>query len=521
MTPDTMEKDPAQTGFQVLENMATAYWTSQVLFTALELELFRHLEAGADTCGSLAEAAGCDPSALARLLEALKSLGLVDGPKDSGRRGQYWNSQVAALYLVPGKPEYMGEFFLYRQYMRPQWETLTQKVSARPPAPEGRTAQSDEALSYEERNFRYVRAMDTLVRQKAGEIAGLVKAERISGPILDAGGGAGALVRAVKEACGISEAQLFDIPEVIEAAARLYAEDKDWEGITRVAGDFRTHVFDGRFGLIILSNFLHAYGREEARELLGKAAGLLASDGLLLIHDYFPDQQGAVPHKGALYDLAMMLNTYNGACQEGRTLKDWCRQEGLAFCAMTPLSSDSAVILARQDRALCRMPDPIEAFAADLDIEAFIPISPAEVVTVPWARQKCRTGCPLYDKGLQCPPYGMDHHQTRELLDSYTRAYLVRATPPGKTFHNTLLSLEKKAFLEGRHKAFVMGAGPCTVCADCPPKDGACRFPHLARPSMEGSGIDVYTTAAHAGIPLKPVQERGQYVTYLGLLLVE
>jgi predicted metal-binding protein len=114
----------------------------------------------------------------------------------------------------------------------------------------------------------------------------------------------------------------------------------------------------------------------------------------------------------------------------------------------------------------------------------------------------------------------MDDTQTRRLLDSYSKAYLARGTPPGKSFYKDLLSLEKKAFLKGYHKTFVFGAGSCSVCEQCS-RDGICQYPHLARPSMEGSGIDVYTTARNAGLNLEPVQKKGEYVTYLGLILVE
>jgi len=502
------EKDPADTGFQLLEDLSTAYWYSQVLFTALELELFGYIQRGADSLEVLAREACCNRPELDRLLSAMTVLGLV------GRfEGRYFNSQAAARFLVPGGKEYMGEFFLYRKYMRPQWEALTHRVGAC-------LSKSAVALSYEERNFRYVRAMDTLARQKAPEIAALVSAQRIKGPILDAGGGAGSLSRTLVNSNNALKALLFDIPEVIKAGHRLYPDVRDWQGITPVAGDFRSHDFDSDFGTIILSNFLHAYGRQEARELLEKAVTLLSPDGLLVIHDYFPDQRGSAPQKGALYDLAMMLNTYNGACQEAGTLMNWCREAGLDVCALKELATDSAVILARREGCLCLEEDSLGRLAQALNLEAFVPIKPADVVTAVWAREKCRTGCVLYNKGLQCPPHGMNHEKTRALLNEYSRAFLVRGTPPGRSFHKNLLALEKQAFLDGFHKAFTLGAGPCPVCESCP-EDDICRFPHLARPSMEGSGIDVYTTAANAGIHLKPLWEKSQYVTYIGLLLVE
>lgn len=502
------DNDPADTGFQFLEDLSTAYWYSQVLFTALELELFRHMEQDNNTADDIAAAASCNPGELARLLTAMARTGLV-----LHRDGSYYNTQAASRFLVPGKPDYMGDFFLYRQYMRPQWDGLTQKVS--------KAAElSPEDLSYEERNLKYVAVMDTLVRQKAVEIQALLAAENISGTMVDIGGGAGSLVRAVQTAAAVDSALLFDIPEVIGAARRLYPRDRDWQGIEALGGDFRTHEFDRTFSLVCLSNFLHAYGPEEAKPLFFKAVSLLEPGGLLVIHDYFPDRRGAVPQKGALYDVCMMVNTFNGACHDAATVVQWCREAGMKTCSVNDLSTDTAVILAKREGKLARPHDPLESFAIELGFDNMVGISARDVVTVPWARQKCRFGCDRFGKGLQCPPHGMDHTQTRELLDAYSRIYLLRGAPPGNSFHKALLALEREAFLSGFHKAFVFGAGPCNVCPECP-EDGKCRNPKLARPSMEGSGIDVYATAENAGISLKPVTEKGQYVTYLGLLLVE
>jgi len=502
------DNDPAHTGFQFLEDLSTAYWYSQVLFTALELELFKFMEKGLCSADDLAEALTCAGGELVRLLKAMEGMGLV-----TSRKENFYNTQVSSLFLVPGKKDYMGNFFLYRQYMSPQWGKLTQKIS-------GKEKKQGHKLSYEDRTFRYLASTDTLVKQKAREIAGLLKSENITGPILDIGGGAGSMIRAIQESTEQSHAFLFDIPEVIEAARKIYPDENDWEGITLIEGDFRIHDFKDKFGLICLSNFLHAYGPDEAKELFLKSISLLDTDGLVLIHDYFPDRKGSAPQKGTLYDLNMMVNTFNGACHDSKTIIQWCRESGLNTFAIKDLATDTAVIIARQKGAIALPQNPLQDFGIELGFDDIIPVLPKDVVTAVWAREKCRFGCQRFGKGLQCPPWGMNHEKTRQLLDSYSKAFLVKGAPPGKNFHKALLSLEKKAFLDGFHKAFVFGAGPCLICPQCP-EDDKCKFPHLARPSMEGSGIDVYATASNAGVPLKPVKEKGQYVTYIGLLLVE
>jgi predicted metal-binding protein len=500
--------DPAHTDFQFLEDLSMAYWYSQVLFTALELELFRFMEKSFCSVEDLAKAAACNPDELLRLLKAMERIGLV-----TNQDGNFYNAQVASLFLVPGKKEYMGDFFLYRQYIRPQWEKLTQKIS-------NQAGKQSPYLSYEDRNIRYVTSMDTLIKQKAREIAGLLKSENINGPILDIGGGAGSLIRAIQKSTKQTYALLFDIPEVIEAAKKIYPDKYDWERITPIGGDFRTHAFEEKFALICLSNFLHAYGADEAKELFLKSISLLDKNGLILIHDYFPDRKGAAPRKGALYDLNMMLNTFNGVCHDSKVIIQWCREAGLETFAIKDLSTDTAVIMARQSGTIALPQNPLQDFALELGLDDMIPILPENITTAVWVREKCRFGCERFGMGLQCPPSGMDHEKTRQLLNSYTTAFLVRGAPPGKNFHQALLSLEKKAFLDGHHKAFVFGAGPCPVCPQCP-ENGQCRHPNLARPSMEGSGIDVYATASNAGLSLKPVKEKGLYVTYIGLLLVE
>ncbi len=321
-----------------LENMATAYWQSEVLFAALELELFARLEENG-VLDTLAAAADCRAAELERLLLALEALGLVEN-----RDGDWYNSKSARRYLVSGRESYLGDFLLYRRYLQAPWDKLSARV--------GRQQHSASLLSpeddYEKRTFYYVRAMDALARLKAPGIVEILAGFGWQGTILDIGGGSGALSRALLEGAEGGGALLYELPEVLRAAAALYPRPADWRGIETMSGDFRQQEFNKSFGLVLLGNFLHIYDRREAGTLLEKAAGLTAPGGLLLIHDYFPDAGGrAAAVKGRLYDINMMINTCNGRCHLSSELAALLPDD-FAPAITRDLPGDSSILISRR-----------------------------------------------------------------------------------------------------------------------------------------------------------------------------
>ena len=87
-------------------------------------------------------------------------------------------------------------------------------------------------------------------------------------------------------------------------------------------------------------------------------------------------------------------------------------------------------------------------------------------------------------------------------------------------FQRKALRAETLAFKAGYYKAFVFWAGPCSICPDCD-LTAPCNNHTHSRPSMEGSGIDVFATVKKAGESLKTLSERGEVIKYYALLLLE
>ncbi|MGQ9514385.1 MAG: DUF2284 domain-containing protein [Thermoproteota archaeon] len=150
------------------------------------------------------------------------------------------------------------------------------------------------------------------------------------------------------------------------------------------------------------------------------------------------------------------------------------------------------------------------------------PIKTKDVVTAEWVRLKCQFGCGGYNQNLTCPPFTPTPSTTRKILDEYEWALLLRFKHPSPTnIRQALSQLERKIFLSGYYKTFGFASGPCELCERCNVKEGICRKPDQARPSMEACGIDVYATARGAGFGINVVKTRDEAPTYYCLILVD
>jgi len=156
--------------------------------------------------------------------------------------------------------------------------------------------------------------------------------------------------------------------------------------------------------------------------------------------------------------------------------------------------------------------------------------------------------CYGYGSGAHCPPNTMKPDELKKHLENYqwgifftrslpTELLLKGATDKDRiaafqSIYKIVKSVESMAFYDGHYLAFGLGAGSCrrTFCGKhdtCSALEGkSCRFPLLARPSMEAVGIDVYRTTAEAGWDIFPIgtqasAEATPNAVLAGLVIVE
>ncbi|MBU2552360.1 MAG: hypothetical protein KKB20_28365 [Proteobacteria bacterium] len=80
---------------------------SLVIVAGLEMEVFDHLSEPVSPA-DLAERIGFNPANLARFLNALAAIGLIEH-----QDGLYWNRPLTQFLLATASPTYLGDWFLF------------------------------------------------------------------------------------------------------------------------------------------------------------------------------------------------------------------------------------------------------------------------------------------------------------------------------------------------------------------------------------------------------------------------
>jgi SAM-dependent methyltransferase len=340
------QSDPHADGPQYLEDLATGYWFSEVLFTAVSAGIFDQLDRGGMTAEQVAQRLGWAPPGVERFLQALCALGLLARDKE-----KFGNTALAADCLVRGKTGYQGDSILWRRHLKDSWGGLESCLQSG-----GRVSYlpDDAPDRLQQRVRSYIRAMDNVAREKARELlplfAGAFQGADPGLEILDVGAGSGAISAGFLEYFPAARATLLDLANVLAIAGEML----DARGLRERTTCCQANILepwpvpDGRYDLVLLSNVIHVYSEQELSGILTRAARCLKQNGYLVVHDFFP---GHDPAKAALLDLNMFINTYNGRLFPEQYLRECLSGDGLQVTGLIPLQSDTALVIASPDPA--------------------------------------------------------------------------------------------------------------------------------------------------------------------------
>ncbi|HEX2921222.1 MAG TPA: DUF2284 domain-containing protein [Bacteroidales bacterium] len=174
--------------------------------------------------------------------------------------------------------------------------------------------------------------------------------------------------------------------------------------------------------------------------------------------------------------------------------------------------------------------DEIESILAGSDLHDYRWIDPKEIIVAQWVRVKCAFGCSDYGLGA-CPPNTPSVQDCNKFFKEYQSGLIIRLNKYAdknkypsewsKDMTERLLDIERRIFLLGHHKAFLLNQTCCDSCKECPGNRVDCKDKKKSRPSPESFAIDVYQTVRNAGMDISVISENPSDINRIAILLIE
>jgi hypothetical protein len=249
------------------------------------------------TAGEVAAAAGTDPDATLRLLQAGTAVGLVS--EDASGRFALTD---AGNQFRPGTVGDLAGF-----WVTPTWKSvgeLTERVrtgrQVNPAEPGGFW---DFLGSHPEDTARFSRAMGYITSRLLAAMTAAGYRPPPSQRIIDVGGNRGTLLAWFLEAVPGATGVVFDRPESLAAAPGYLASAGVADRADLAAGSFLTEVPDG--DLHLLCQVLHNWDDDNVRLIAGNCARAARPGGWLVVIEYVLPT-GPEPAAGHMMDMIMM-----------------------------------------------------------------------------------------------------------------------------------------------------------------------------------------------------------------------
>jgi predicted O-methyltransferase YrrM len=238
--------------FKNLYNILMGQVRSKLLYTAIEFKVFNYLTE-VKPAVEVARLIGGEQVNTGFFLDGLVACGLLEKTN-----GLYKNGYEAEVFLVEGRPTYLGEFFIHNVHLFEAVHELPGLIKEGPPP---QSFQDD--LSSGEKwarsavyNANYERA--GVAQQLAAVICQLPEFGGFQ-KMLDLGGGPGIIGMAIVDRHPIMKGVVFDQPEVVKVCQAFIKEYELEDRMEVMGGDYMTDSIGENYDLVLAKATLNFY----------------------------------------------------------------------------------------------------------------------------------------------------------------------------------------------------------------------------------------------------------------------
>ena len=323
------------------------FWSSKVLLTAIELEVFTVLSGKSMTGEELGDKLGLHPRGIWDFFDTLVALRFLER-NGNGREALYGNTAETAHYLDKNSPAYIGGIFeMCNARLYKFWNDL---------GPALKTGQAQNEIKHSQKPlFEVLYADLPRLEQFMGAMAGLSRgnfmalAEKFDfskyRTLCDVGGATGLLSTLVAKRHPHIRCISFDLPTVEPIARKTIAREGFSDRIQTASGDFSSDPLP-KADVITMGMILHDWNLEKKKHLIKAAYNALPENGAFIAVENIIDDERRENAFGLLMSLNMLIEFGDAFDFSGADFWNWCKEAGFKSYEVLHLAGPCSAAIA-------------------------------------------------------------------------------------------------------------------------------------------------------------------------------
>ncbi|HSF16008.1 MAG TPA: class I SAM-dependent methyltransferase [Vicinamibacteria bacterium] len=297
-----------------------AYSMARSIMAGVKLGLFDSIGTEAKTAAEVAALCGTDEEATTKLMNALVGCRYL-----RHRDGQYELAPKARKWLLRSSPHSIRDKLLF-QY--DEWDIVSKYEEY---IASGQPLEIHRSLTDRLEWNRYQRGMRALASISAEEVAARLPVPAGATAMLDIGGSHGYYSVCLCRKHDALRSTILDLPQAVEHAAPILAEEGMGERVVHRAGDALSDELGNEdWDVVFMSQLVHHFTDEQNRNLVRRIARALKPGGICVLLDMLrPSSPESVGGFGAVLDLYFAATSRSGTWPL-ETIRSWQRDAGLS-----------------------------------------------------------------------------------------------------------------------------------------------------------------------------------------------
>lgn len=340
--------------------MATGFWVSKTLMTAVELGVFTKISAYGHANSkfmTLREFQNIIGIAESRPAEAfttaLVSLGLLKVIKNKNGEKAFANSEISSMYLDKSKSTYIGDVIaMFDERLYKRWDNLSEALETNKPIGEAR-GEDIESIFDKAKSYQEVEQLQKFTHAMHG--VSIAPARALSKNVdfsdhkkmMDIGGGSGVYaMEVVANSPNNMSAVVLDSKPVCEVADGYIKKYNLQNKVHTMTFDFFNDQLPNDCDVAFLSHIIHIFDKDKNITLLKKIHESLTNEnGMIIISEWLLNDEKTGPISSALMGLTMIVENSGGRGYSYSEISQMLTEAGFKNIEKRPLIEPAEIVI--------------------------------------------------------------------------------------------------------------------------------------------------------------------------------